>query len=60
MPGHGRASSNQYYSLDVGPVHLVAYNGEAFYWPEHFSASYIARMYDWLESDLRAANENRA
>ena len=48
------STGNHYYSLDVGPVHLVAYNGEAFYWPEYFDVDYMARMYDWLENDLRA------
>lgn len=60
MPGHGRRTGNHYYSLDIGPVHLVAYNGEAFFYPEYFDADYIARMHDWLEDDLRAANRNRA
>ena len=26
--GGGRATANQYYSFDVGPVHVAAYNGE--------------------------------
>lgn len=60
MPGRGRDTDNHYYSLDIGPVHLVAYNGEAFYWPQYFDADYMARMYEWLEDDLRAANANRA
>lgn len=59
MPGHGGITGNQYYSFDVGPVHVVAYNGEAFFWPEHFDVDYISRMYRWLEDDLRRANENR-
>ena len=60
MPGQGVATSNQYYSFDLGLVHIVAYNAEAFFWPEHFDEEYIARMYKWLEDDLRAANGNRA
>jgi hypothetical protein len=60
MPGTGGSTGNQYYSFDIGPVHVVAYNGEAFFWPEHFDVDYIERMYNWLEEDLRKANENRA
>lgn len=60
MPGHGRRTDNHYYSLDIGPLHLVAYNGEAFFWPEYFDVHYLSRMYDWLEEDLREANRNRA
>ena len=59
MPGNGRVTDNHYYSFDVGPVHVVAYNSEAFFWPEHFNLDYMRRMYRWLEDDLRAANQNR-
>jgi hypothetical protein len=45
VPLHrGRETGNHYYSLDVGPVHLVAYNGEAFYWPEYFDADYMVGL----------------
>lgn len=60
MPGQGEASDNAYYSFDLGPVHVVAYNTEAFFWPDRFDTQYMARMYNWLEEDLRKANENRA
>lgn len=59
MPGHGKRSHNHYYSLDIGGVHVVSYNGEAFFWPEYFDAGYMARMYDWIEADLTQANDNR-
>ena len=39
-------TNNHYYSVDVGPVHLVAYNTEALFWPGSFGVEYIQRMYD--------------
>ncbi len=61
MPGAtARATENQYYSFDYGPAHFVAWNTEAFFFPEYFDEAYMARMYAWLEEDLRRANANRA
>ena len=55
MPGAtARATENQYYSFDYGPAHFVAWNTEAFFFPEYFDEAYMARMYAWLEEDLRA------
>ncbi|ACO66136.1 predicted protein, partial [Micromonas commoda] len=59
MPGAGASNGNAYYSFDVGPMHVVAFNAEAFFWPEFFDATYRSRMYEWLVDDLRAANDNR-
>ena len=59
MPGAGVSNGNAYYSFDVGPAHVVAFNAEAFFWPEYFDAAYARRMYEWLVRDLRAANANR-
>ena len=60
MPGEqARATDNHYYSFDMGPAHIVAYNTEAFFWPQHFDVEYMRRMYKWLEEDLARANANR-
>ena len=32
MPGAGASNGNAYYSFDVGPMHVVAFNAEAFFW----------------------------
>ena len=40
-------------------AHVVAWNTEAFFFPEFFDEAYVARMYEWLEKDLAAANANR-
>lgn len=55
MPGEGRVTDNHFYSFDIGNTHVVAYNGEAFFWKQYFDLPYLNRMYDWLEADLRAA-----
>jgi acid phosphatase type 7 len=58
MPNKAQ-TDNHYYSLDLGPVHLVAYNTEAFFWPEMFGAEYAARMYAWLERDLGSVDRKK-
>ena len=60
MPGEdAKRTGNHYYSFDAGPAHVVAWNTEAFFFPEFFDEAYVARMYEWLEKDLAAANANR-
>ena len=49
-------TNNHYYSVDVGPVHLVAYNTEALFWPGSFGVEYIQRMYDWMDADLASVD----
>ena len=53
------ASDNLFYSLDVGPVHVVVYNTEAFFWPGSFDAAYMRSMHAWLDRDLAVANQAR-
>mmetsp|Transcript_3427 Transcript_3427/g.11917 ORF Transcript_3427/g.11917 Transcript_3427/m.11917 type:complete len:511 (-) Transcript_3427:173-1705(-) len=61
MPGpDAKASENHWYSFDIGPAHVVAYNTEAFFQPQDYNVSYMQAMYDWLEQDLKRANANRA
>ena len=53
MPGRASGRDNLYYSVDVGPLHLVVYNTEAFFGPQYFGELEMARMYAWLEADLK-------
>ena len=53
------SSDNQYYSFDLGPVHVVAWNSEAFFQPKYFDANYARRMVDWLAKDLRSVNRSK-
>lgn len=57
MP-HWRAFENLWYSVDVGPVHLVSFSTEVYFWPE--SRGLVEAQRAWLEADLRRANANRA
>ena len=54
-----RFSDNHYYSFDLGPVHVVAWNSEAFFYPQYFDAAYVDKMYDWLASDLRSTRRSK-
>ena len=65
MPSSGdgqdaqHSSDNHYYSFDLGPVHVVAWNSEAFFYPQYFDAAYVDKMYDWLASDLRSTRRSK-
>ena len=56
--GDGNTHDNHYYSFDLGPVHVVAWNSEAFFYPQYFDAAYADRMYDWLARDLQSVNRS--
>ena len=56
----GGAASPLYWSLDVGPVHLVSYNTEVYFWPALYGVASAAAQHAWLERDLAAADANRA
>ncbi|ACO65914.1 predicted protein [Micromonas commoda] len=58
MPDRSK-TDNHYYSIDVGPVHIVAYNTEALFWPASFGVEYIQRMYEWMEADLASVDRMR-
>ncbi|EUB58999.1 Iron/zinc purple acid phosphatase-like protein [Echinococcus granulosus] len=59
MPGE--RNDDMFYSIDVGPVHFVAFVSDYYYFPQ-FGTQQIYRQYVWLEKDLHEANkpENRA
>lgn len=65
MPSSGdgrdaqRSRDNHYYSFDLGPVHVVAWNSEAFFYPQYFDAAYVDRMHDWLARDLSSTNRSK-
>lgn len=51
--------NNFYYSLDMGPAHLILFSTEFYYYPQ-YGWNLIKQQYEWLETDLIKANENRA
>ena len=58
MPGSS-ASESLYWSVDIGPLHLVSYNSEVYFWPKHFGYEHAAQQHAWLAADLAAADANR-
>lgn len=54
MPGMGSFSS-MFYSWDVGPVHFVAVNTEAYYFL-NYGLGPLVSQYEWLKRDLTEAN----
>ncbi len=59
MPGVC-GTDTMYYSWDLGPVHFIAYDTEAFQ-IELFNHTKVDQQLYWLEQDLMIANlpENR-
>ncbi|PAA68684.1 hypothetical protein BOX15_Mlig011833g1 [Macrostomum lignano] len=55
MPG---SSENFFYSVNIGPVHLVSISNE-FYFFTNYGTAQLGRQYRWLDADLREANLNR-
>uniref|UniRef100_A0A0K8SGT6 Purple acid phosphatase n=1 Tax=Lygus hesperus TaxID=30085 RepID=A0A0K8SGT6_LYGHE len=58
MPG---GHDNLWYSFDMGPIHFINLNTEAYYFPE-YGIKLCIKQYLWLEEDLKKASspENRA
>jgi len=53
--------SNHYYSWNIGPIHIVSFSTEFFFYL-NYGVDQLQYMYDWLVADLQEANtpENRA
>lgn len=57
MPGD---NEGLWYSFNVGPVHFIAIETEAYYFM-NYGIKQLVKQYQWLEKDLEEANkpENR-
>uniref|UniRef100_A0A8R1ES86 Purple acid phosphatase n=1 Tax=Caenorhabditis japonica TaxID=281687 RepID=A0A8R1ES86_CAEJA len=59
MPPTG-SDDNQFYSIDIGPVHWVGLSTEYYGFEAQYGNSSIFTQYNWLTKNLKEANENRA
>lgn len=53
MPGD---SEGLWYSFNIGPVHFVAIETEAYYFM-NYGIKQMVKQYEWLDKDLREANK---
>lgn len=53
MPGD---SEGLWYSFNIGPVHFVAIETEAYYFM-NYGIKQMIKQYEWLDKDLREANK---
>lgn len=56
MPGD---SEGLWYSFNIGPVHFVAIETEAYYFM-NYGIKQLVKQYDWLDKDLQEANKPEA
>ena len=57
LPSGVASNTSRYYSVDVGLVHFVALDMNAYYFSTE--ARYIKPQLDWLAADLKVAAANR-
>lgn len=53
MPGN---SEGLWYSFNMGPVHFVAIETEAYYFM-NYGLKQLVKQYEWLDNDLTEANK---
>lgn len=56
MPGD---SEGLWYSFNIGPVHFVAIETEAYYFM-NYGIKQLIKQYEWLDNDLKEANKPEA
>lgn len=56
MPGN---SEGLWYSFDLGPVHFIGIETEAYYFM-NYGIKQLIKQYEWLDKDLKAANRPEA
>jgi len=53
MPGD---SEGLWYSFNIGPVHFIAIETEAYYFM-NYGIKQMIKQFEWLDKDLREANK---
>ena len=49
MPGRSNDAGSLFYSWNIGPVHIISYNTEVFFFPDVYGHDDMRRQYDWLQ-----------
>lgn len=49
---HFGGDNNHYFSINIGPVHLISFSTE-FYYFINYGFKQISNQYKWLQEDLR-------
>lgn len=52
-------AENFFYSFNLGPVHFISLNTEAYFWQKEYGYNQMVAQYNWLEKDLKEAVKNR-
>ena len=54
--------NNHFYSINIGPVHLISFSTEFYFYFYKYGILQLSNQFTWLENDLKKANlpENRA
>lgn len=52
--------NNHYYSYNLGPLHVIVFNSEFYYYSNLWGTEQIGYQFEWLKADLARANANRA
>src|SRR5699024_9804272 len=52
--------NNHYHSFHMGPVQIIMFSTEFYYFPDLSGWEQIRYQYQWLEDELKRANANRA
>ncbi|CAD6199292.1 unnamed protein product [Caenorhabditis auriculariae] len=58
MP-HNGYGDNQFYSVDIGPVHWLGISTEFYGFDREYGTASIQTQYNWLQNDLKTAEANR-
>lgn len=56
MPGD---SEGLWYSFNMGPIHFIAIETEAYYFM-NYGIKQMIKQYEWLDKDLQEANKPEA
>lgn len=54
-----REMNNFYWSIDIGPIHFVAFTTEFYFYFAKYGKQQLSNQYKWLENDLRNVDRGK-